>query len=374
VHDSTASNEAYQENKDTTDAHVAKIDAGLAAAVESISEVDAKVDAAVAKLNAKIKAEAEEAEAAAAQEVEVAASWQYLANPIHPTNRREAVHIELGGKNFGQYDYTPLAAPFFECTFTLSTDNSSTIVTAGQTLRTKLPDDEPWYTVICPSPVSIEKKAIFQLSVVWLGREDPVAIPFNGAEKKDLITVDMTWSALNSANNRHLIADVDGLDADKKYTCKFTQADNEDITKSADGAFLGEKGRKMDCGAQPTGFAISDDNTAAVVFELFVKGTKTKASYAGPIGGGPNVKLDTCKNGEKDGDETDDDCGGGCGGCPPNSVCKADDDCAGTVPCVDEVCGLDGLTIATAGKTCKAIVLQLKDSKNGFYWVRVLFD
>jgi hypothetical protein len=185
----------------------------------------------------------------------------------------------------------------------------------------------------------------------------------------------MTWTSLNSAGNGHLIADVDGLDTDKKYTCKFTQADNEDITKSADGAFLGDKGRKMDCGVQPTGFAISDENTAAVVFEVFIKGTKTKASYAGPTGEGPTVELDTCKNGEKDGDETDDDCGGACAalrgiGCPPNGACSVDGDCAGGVPCKDEVCGLDGLTQATAGKTCKGIKLQLKDSKNGFFWVR----
>jgi hypothetical protein len=71
-----------------------------AAAVESIGEVDAKVDEVVAKLNAKIKAEQEEAEAAQAQEVEVAASWQFIANSIHPTNRREAVSIRVHGKNF----------------------------------------------------------------------------------------------------------------------------------------------------------------------------------------------------------------------------------------------------------------------------------
>jgi hypothetical protein len=256
----------------------------------------------------------------------------------------------------------------------LSTDNSSTIVTAGQTLRTLLSGDEPSYDVTCPSPVSIEKKATFQLSIVWLGRTDPVAIPFNGAEKMDLITFDMTWSALNSAKNGHLIADVDGLDIDKKYTCKFTQPDNEDITKSADGDFLGDKGRKMECGAQPTGFAISDENTAAVVFEVFVKGTKTKASYAGPNGEGPTIELDTCQNGKKDGDETDDDCGGACAalrgiGCGPLGACKVDGDCAGTIPCVDDICGTDGLTQETAAMTCKTVKIHFKDSKNGFYWV-----
>jgi hypothetical protein len=277
------------------------------------------------------------------------------------------------GKNFGQYDYSPRVAPFFECTFTLSTDNSSTIVTAGQTLRTPefsvYSDADPSFDVICPSPVAIEKKATFQLSVVWLGREDPVAIPYNGAEKKDLITFDMTWSALITTDDTHIIVDVDGLDTEKKYTCKFTQADNEDITKSADGAFLGDKGRKMDCGAQPTGFEISDENTASVVFELFIKGTKTKASYAGPTGEGPTVELNTCKNGEKDGDETDEDCGGGCAGCPANADCKIDGDCAGTVPCADDICGLDGLTQETAAKTCKQAVLHFKKAKNGFYWV-----
>ena len=49
--------------------------------------------------------------------------------------------------------------------------------------------------------------------------------------------------------------------------------------------------------------------------------------------------------------------------------CKADDDCKGVIPCMDGLCGLDGLTQATAGKTCKAINLQNPDSKNGFYWV-----
>jgi hypothetical protein len=134
----------------------------------------------------------------------------------------------------------------------------------------------------------------------------------------------------------------------------------------------GDKGLKIDCGAQPTGFAISG-TTADVIFELFVKGSKTKASYAGPQGGGPVVSLNTCLNGKTDGDETDEDCGGPCAdagfACGPLSKCKADTDCRGTVPCVDGICGQDGLTKETAAKTCKAIVLHFKDSKNGFYWV-----
>ena len=76
------------------------------------------------------------------------------------------------------------------------------------------------------------------------------------------------------------------------------------------------------------------------------------------------VQLDLCVNKVTDGDETDEDCGGGiCQGCGPNGKCKADTDCAGGTPCVDGICGLDGLTQATAGKTCKAIKKHFKDSK-----------
>ena len=58
----------------------------------------------------------------------------------------------------------------------------------------------------------------------------------------------MTWSQLLTRLDSHVIVDVDGLDTDVDYTCKFTQEDNDEITKSADGTFLGDKGLKMDCG------------------------------------------------------------------------------------------------------------------------------
>ena len=111
-------------------------------------------------------------------------------------------------------------------------------------------------------------------------------------------------------------------------TGKYTQEDNDEITKSTDAAFINDQGSKMNCGAQPTGFAISK-TSAAVVFELFIKGSKTKASYAGPQGGGPVVHLNTCRNGKKDGAETDKDCGGDCAAegyefraqCEPNQKC-----------------------------------------------------
>ena len=33
----------------------------------------------------------------------------------------------------------------------------------------------------------------------------------------------MTWSALKTADNTMVIVDVEGLDQDEDYTCKFTQ-------------------------------------------------------------------------------------------------------------------------------------------------------
>jgi len=208
--------------------------------------------------------------------------------------------------------------------------------------------------------------------LAWVGGADEVKIPFKGAEKEDLLTFDMTWSALTTDDDTNVIVDVAGLDTDLAYTCKFIQKDNDQITKSADGEFL-DGGVKMNCGKQPTGFAISG-TTAAVKFELYIKGSKTKASYAGPVGEGPNVQLNTCRNGKTDGEETDKDCGGGCSAkgfpCGPSAKCKANDDCQGSIPCVGGICGLSGKTPALAAKTCKHIKIQFGEgSKNGFYYV-----
>ena len=53
------------------------------------------------KLTKSIKDLKDDTEKAAASEVEVAASWLGVTNPIHPTNKREAAGIEVVGKNFG---------------------------------------------------------------------------------------------------------------------------------------------------------------------------------------------------------------------------------------------------------------------------------
>ena len=48
----------------------------------------------------------------------------------------------------------------------------------------------------------------------------------------------MTWSKIEFKDT-NVFAEVDGLDQNAKYTCRYTQADNDEITKSADGEFLG---------------------------------------------------------------------------------------------------------------------------------------
>lgn len=81
-----------------------------------------------------------ETEKAAATEVEIAASWLTVMNPVHPTNKRDSTGIVVIGKNFGQYDFTSATMADFECTFTLSTDDEKTHVTQGQTKRTTFSD------------------------------------------------------------------------------------------------------------------------------------------------------------------------------------------------------------------------------------------
>ena len=109
-------------------------------------------------------------------------------------------------------------------TFTLTSDKKTTVVTAGQTVstETKVGPTFQAFAVSCPSPLSIDKKKTFQLSLKWIGGEDAVAIPFNGAETKDLLVFDMTWSILRTVPNNHVIVDVDGLDVDVKHTWVIT--------------------------------------------------------------------------------------------------------------------------------------------------------
>ena len=105
------------------------------------------------------------------------------------------------------------------------------------------------------------------------------------------------------------------------------------------------------------------------VVHLFFKGTKIKASYAGAVGKGPTVYLDTCRNGEKDGKETDEDCGGLCGGCESEQACKTDSDCQPGLPCSDNVCGIPGKNPASAAESCKALLKVKGGTASGLFWI-----
>jgi hypothetical protein len=197
----------------------AELDAKVVAGDAALTAKMVLTDAAVAALDASVKAQLAAAEEAAANEVEIAASWQFVGNPIQPTNSRSAFDIMVYGKNFAQYDYSPGIAPFVECTFALTTDSSSTVVTAGQTKMTDSVGG-PTYAVVCPSPTFLESKTSFQLSLAWKGAAKSVAIPFSGASTNDKLTFDMTWSALVTADNKHVMVDVGGLNTEKSYVCK----------------------------------------------------------------------------------------------------------------------------------------------------------
>lgn len=58
---------------------------------------------------------------------------------------------------------------------------------------------------------------------------------------------------------------------------------------------------------------------------------------AGGMGGGSPYVRPTCDDGEKNGDETDVDCGGPCGACEEGRACDTDSDCT-TSSCVEGVC------------------------------------
>ena len=123
------------------------------------------------------------------------------------------------GKNFQQYDFAPASAPFFKCTFAMADDAEKVHTTSYGWTHGEEVLGGPSYVVHCPSPTSITKKTVFQLSIEWVGGTDAVKIPFKGAAKQNLLTFDMTWSALKTVPNSNVIVDVDGLDLEEDYTC-----------------------------------------------------------------------------------------------------------------------------------------------------------
>ena len=162
--------------KETLDDQLA---ANADAAAVAVDAVESACKADIDELKADLKKQKEEADAAAAATVEIAANWMFVTNPIHPTNRRESVAIEVIGKNFQQYDFSPATARFFKCTFALSTNADKVVVTYGNTQGGEAKGAPAFTTVVhCPSPVSIAKKTTFQLSLEWVGNDEVVKIPF----------------------------------------------------------------------------------------------------------------------------------------------------------------------------------------------------
>ena len=166
----------------------AQIKAAAATAAAESAAVQKSCTESIETLKSELKAQKEAAEEAAASEVEVAASWLFLKNPIHPTNRRETVAVEVVGKNFQQYDFSPAAAPYFKCIFALATDAEKVHTTSyGKTFGEEAIGG-PSFVVHCPSPASIKTKTVFQLALEWVGADEVVKIPFKGAENQNLIT------------------------------------------------------------------------------------------------------------------------------------------------------------------------------------------
>ena len=232
----------------------------------------------------------------------------------------------------------------FQCTYTLSTDNETTIVVDGWTVAKNDEVNGLYHEVNCPSPGKQEKKVKFQLSLEWIDADGTVEIPFKGKDDNDLVLFDMTWSKVE-LKNTNVFVNVDGLDLDTKYTCRYTQADNDEIVKNSDAKFVdGSKGFRLNCGQQPTGFAVDKNGFQAVKFEIFVKGSKVSASFAGAAGTGPEMQLSICNNGvAEDDDETDVDCGGICAAvqgktCGIQKKCKANSDCINKI-CTGGKCG-----------------------------------
>jgi hypothetical protein len=91
--------------------------------------------------------------------------------------------------------------------------------------------------------------------------------------------------------------------------------------------------------------------------------------------GGPCVKqqcmASTCADGKRDGDETDVDCGGGCGPCVDGRVCAVDQDCASDdcdalervclpASCIDQKRDGDETDVDCGGTVCAGCYIGLK--------------
>ena len=127
------------DTSEKVDTLASRLDNAEAATAALATNVGANKDT-CAKLAEDLKDLKAETEKSAATEVEIAASWLAAVNRVHPTNKQEPTDIVVVGKNFGQYDFSPVIMPYFQCTYVLSTDAKKTHVTVGQTKRTQISD------------------------------------------------------------------------------------------------------------------------------------------------------------------------------------------------------------------------------------------
>ena len=79
------------------------------------------------------------------------------------------------------------------------------------------------------------------------------------------------------------------------------------------------------------------------------------------------MEFNTCANGIKDGEETDKDCGGLCGGCLSGKACKVKKDCADDIKCANNKCAPmdDGKSKEAPGESCASILKLHPGSKDG---------
>ena len=233
-----------------------------------------------------------------------------------------SVLVNVIGVGFDAF-YNPLAPPFFTCTYKASgvkdVATPATVV-AGE-------KHSVYYTIQCMSPGNTARKTKFTLSVSYTDGKGTRVLSFQGKKGRDAVDFDMVWTGVTAVGST-LIMDVEGLDLKSKYTCTFTDANNEKYKKINDAAFVGGDKYKLSCGKQPTGFKIKGTKSL-VAIKITKSGTSEVVQYTGTGTAAQQYELDACQNGVQDGSETDVDCGGLCSQkCGTKKKCKVAGDCS----------------------------------------------
>jgi hypothetical protein len=277
-----------------------------------------------------------------------AAFWLHTSPPVEATNVLAST-IMLAGVGLEQY-FNPLFTTMFTCTFKPTSGNS--VETSGKV--TKI--DGEYFAIACPGPSMVKKTTSFTVSVAWNDKNGKTTIPFTGIDGANVVKFTALYTKLTqTTDTKQLIVDVKGLDVNAKYQCEFADT-NSETTKTIPASFVRDTfGSKLSCGNSPNGFTIVGVYSS-VTFSLLNLDTK---EYVLNGGSDSNIlNLNICANGIQDGTESDVDCGGKCVPlytCGASKKCQVANDCAGGLPCTNNKCGLDGKSVKTAGKTCKAI-------------------